>query len=111
MIKTLVKLLIVALVLNALYRVGTAYWTHYQFEDSVQQLAQFADRATPEELRAKVLEQAGTFEVPLDPENLAVTRGNRRVEVDATYFRDLELVPRYKRHWDFKIHVIVLTLN
>jgi hypothetical protein len=111
MIKTLVKLILVLLVLNAVYRVGTAYWTHYQFEDSVQQLAQFSDRATPEEVRTKVLEQAATLGVPLDPENLTITRGNRRVEVDATYFRDLELVPRYKRHWDFKIHVLVLTLN
>jgi hypothetical protein len=111
MIKTVVKLFIVLLVLNAVYRVGRAYWTHYQFEDSVQQLAQFSDKATPEEVRTKVLEQAATFGVPLDPENLTITRGNRRVEVDATYFRDLELVPRYKRHWDFKIHVLVLTLN
>jgi hypothetical protein len=111
MMKTLIKLIIVVLVLNAVYRVGSAYWTHYQFQDSIQEAAQFAEHATPEDLRAKILELASTLGVPIDPDNLTVTRGNRRIDVDGSYFRDLELVPRYKRRWNFTIHVTVLTLS
>ena len=48
---------------------------------------------------------AGTLGVPIEPDNLTVTRGNRRIDIDGSYFRDLELVPRYKRRWDFTIHV------
>jgi hypothetical protein len=109
--KTLVKLLVVALILNAVYRVGTAYWTHYQFQDSIQEMAQFAEHTAPEELRTKILDQAGTLGVPIEADNLTVTRGNRRIEIDGTYFRDLELFPRFKRRWDFTIHVTVLTLS
>jgi hypothetical protein len=109
--KTVIKLVIVLLILNATYRVGSAYWTHYRFQDSIQEAAQFAERASPEDLRAKILELAATLRVPIDPDNLTVTRGNRRIDIDGSYFRNLELVPRYKRRWDFTIHVTVLTLS
>ena len=109
--KTVIKLVIVLLILNATYRVGSAYWTHYQFQDSIQEAAQFAERASPEDLRAKILELAATLRVPIDPDNLTVTRGNRRIDIDGSYFRNLELVPRYTRRWDFTIHVTVLTLS
>ena len=109
--KTVIKLIIVALVLNAAYRVGSAYWTHYQFQDSIQQMAQFSEHAAPEDLRTKILEMAGTLGVPIEPDNLTVTRGNRRIDIDGSYFRDLEIVPRFKRRWDFTIHVTVLTLS
>ena len=109
--KTVIKLVIVLLILNATYRVGSAYWTHYQFQDSIQEAAQFAERASPEDLRVKILELAATLRVPIDPDNLTVTRGNRRIDIDGSYFRNLELVPRYKRRWDFTIHVTVLTLS
>ncbi len=109
--KTVIKLIIVALVLNAAYRVGSAYWTHYQFQDSIQQMAQFSEHAAPEDLRTKILEMAGTLGVPIEPDNLTVTRGNRRIDIDGSYFRDLEVVPRFKRRWDFTIHVTVLTLS
>jgi hypothetical protein len=109
--KTVIKLVIVLLILNATYRVGSAYWTHYRFQDSIQEAAQFAERASPEDLRAKILELAATLRVPIDPDSLTVTRGNRRIDIDGSYFRNLELVPRYKRRWDFTIHVTVLTLS
>ncbi len=109
--KTVIKLIIVALVLNAAYRVGSAYWTHYQFQDSIQQMAQFSEHAAPEDLRTKILEMAGTLGVPIEPDNLTITRGNRRIDIDGSYFRDLEIVPRFKRRWDFTIHVAVLTLS
>ena len=108
---TVIKLVVVALILNAAYRVGSAYWTHYQFQDSIQQMAQFSERTAPEELKTKILEQAATLGVPIEPDNLTVVRGNRRIDIDGTYFRDLEIVPRYRRHWDFTVHVTVLTLS
>jgi hypothetical protein len=109
--KTVIKLIVVALVLNAAYRLGSAYWTHYEFQDSIQQIAQFSERTAPEELKTKILEQAATLGVPIAADNLTVVRGNRRIDIDGNYFRDLELVPRFKRHWDFTIHVTVLTLS
>jgi hypothetical protein len=111
MIRTLIKLVIVLVVLNGLYRFGDAYWDHYQFEDSVQQLAQFSENATADDVRAKVMELARSQDIPLTTDNLTVTRVPRRIEVDGVYVRDLTLFPGYIKPWDFKIHVVVLTLN
>lgn len=111
MIRTLFKLVVAALVLNALLRVGMGYWDHYQFEDSVQQLAQFAERASPEDIKQQVLDLAAARSLPLDEDQLSVTRERRRIEVDGRYTRDLPLFPGYIKPWDFSVHVVVLTLN
>jgi len=111
MIRTIIKLIVVLVVLNALYRFGDAYWDHYQFEDSVQQMAQFSENATADDVRAKVLELAQSNDIPLTNENLTVTRVPRRIEVDGVYVRELMLFPSYVKPWEFKLHVVVLTLN
>ena len=109
--RTLIKLAIAALVINAAYHVGSAYWDHYQFEDSVQQLAQFSENATADDVRAKVLELARSQDIPLTTDNLTVTRVPRRIEVDGVYVRELTLFPSYIKTWDFKLHVVVVTLE
>lgn len=111
MIKTIIKLAIVALVGFSLYHVGTVYWDHYQFQDSVQELAQFANNESPEQIRAKILDLASARNIPLDPEDLTVTHANHKTEVIATYSREVLLLPRYPRVWDFTVHVSVITLN
>lgn len=93
MIRTLIKLVVVLVVLNALYRFGDAHWDHYKFEDSVQQLAQFSESATADDVRTKVLELARLQDIPLTTDNLTVTRVPRRIEVDGAYVRKLTLFP------------------
>jgi hypothetical protein len=109
--KTILKLLVVALVLNASWHVGSAYWQHYQFEDEVHEAAQFVGRSKADELTARVYELADKYEIPLEADAVKVVKAQRRVTVDAAYSREIELAPRYPRHWDFAIHVTVLTLN
>ena len=111
MIRTLIKLVVIVLAGYALYHVADVYWDHYQFEASVQQMAQFAEHDTADQIRDKVMDLANAQDIPLNQEDLAVTRGNRRIEVNAVYVRDVQLLPRYVRHWEFKLHVVVLTLS
>jgi hypothetical protein len=109
--KIILKLIVVALVLNASWHVGAAYWQHYQFEDQVQEAAQFVGRAKSDELAARVYELADKYEIPLEADAVKVTKDQRRVTVDAAYAREIEIAPRYPRHWEFAVHVSVLTLN
>ena len=62
-------------------------------------------------MRAKVLELARSKDIPLTTDNLTVTRVPRRIEVDGVYVRELTLFPGYIKPWDFKLHVVVVTLN
>jgi len=110
-LRTLVKLLVAALIVHAAYRLGTAYWEHYQFQDAVQQVAQFSEDSTPSELAQAVLDLAAERDIPLEPEELSVNRRQRRIDILGTYVRDVQLVPGYQHPWTFTLDVTVLTIN
>jgi hypothetical protein len=109
--KTLIKLLIVALVVNACYRVGVAYWEYYEFEDAIQKTIQFSRQATPPELTKAVIELAAERGIPLDESTVTVTRSARQVVVDASYEKSVEVAPRLPRKFEFDVHVSALMVN
>jgi len=51
---TIVKLLIVAAILNAAVRGGTVAWAHYQLEDEAQRLVQFESDQPDVELHKEI---------------------------------------------------------
>jgi len=108
---TLIKLLVAALILHGLFRLGMAYWERYEFEDAVQRTVQFAERAPEEEIRRSVLELAAEREIPVSLDSISVIRKQRQITVEAGYERDVELLPRYFRAFEFDIRVSVLALN
>jgi hypothetical protein len=111
MIKTIIKLAIVGVALFSLYHVGSVYWDHYQFQDSVQEAAQFSDNASADQIRLKVIDLANARAIPLDPDDLTVTHANHKTEVTAKYSREVMVLPRYPKVWDFTVHVVVITLH
>lgn len=109
--KTLIKLAIAALVVNAAYQLGTAYWDHYKFQDAVQQVAQFAERESADVIKGRVLDLAAENDLPIDAASIEVTRAHRRIDIDGAYEREILLAPGYRRPWSFTVDVVVLTLN
>ena len=65
MIKTVLKLLLAAFIANALWHVGTAYMTYFKFQDGTNEIAEFGSTKSDEELKAKVMDLASGFGVPL----------------------------------------------
>jgi hypothetical protein len=108
--KTIIKLIIAALVLHATWKAGTVYLRYYQFKDDVTQVAQFGTRQTDSEMRSEVLAAAKRREIVLDPDAVSVRRQNHYIVIDAAYREQVELAPRYFYPWDAKLHVEVLTL-
>jgi uncharacterized protein DUF4845 len=111
MIRTIIKLAVVAVALYALAHVASVYWDHYQFQDSVQELAQFSENASVDQVRTKVMNLANARDIPLDPADLTVTHANHKTVVTAKYTREVVLLPNYSREWNFDVHVVVFTLN
>lgn len=105
--RTLVKLVIAAMILNAAGRYGLSAWTHYNFRDSVQQTLLFGDNASPAELANEIMREAERQEVPLDPDELNVQQNGGVVTATATYVDRIELFPRYiyPKTWEFDIEV------
>ena len=72
--KTLFKLVVAILVLNAAVRGGLAMWQYYQFKDAAQQVVLFGQRADPEEIQANIVAKATELSVPVRPDDVKVSR-------------------------------------
>lgn len=109
--KTIIKLLIVAAVVNATVRVAAVTWQHYQFEDASQQVLLFGRNATETQLHDLIAQRAIDFEIPIDPASIEVVREPSRTLARASYTRPVELFPRYFYPMTFAFEVDTLAVN
>jgi hypothetical protein len=110
--KTIIKLVVAAILLTATVQAGRAAIKHYTFVDALQEAMLFSGSRTQDEITARVLEIAGDYQIPLDPEALTVRRDPFLVVIDAPYTETVDLLPGvYKRNWDFETDVQVRLLE
>ena len=106
--KTIIQLLIAALILNACVRAGAAAWRFYEFKDEVEQEARFGSNQSTSALRQQILKIAAEHEIEMEPADVTVTRGIAETTVSAAYLDYIELVPRfYTREHLFEFEVSV----
>ena len=128
MVGKLVKIANALLLLNGIVRLGAAYLADYRFEDRLTQIAQFGDRRSESQLCAEAIEAARQFEVPVAPEDITIRRGTNppfscgkgykgavsvsrggaeKLYIDASYQREVALLPGYARPFTFNPSVEV----
>ena len=103
--KTILKLLVAALIVNAAVRGGAAAWAYYQLKDAAQQTVVFGANSTPQEIATAILERAKELEIPLAAESVEVTREGPRTVAKASYTQQVEVVPRYQYPVTFSFSV------
>jgi len=108
--KAIIKLVIAALVIHAVWRAGTVYLRYYEFKDEVTQIAQFGVNVPNNVLRDHVLDASKRLDLPVDPDSVTVQRRQAHILIDANYTEQVEILPRYFYPWQAKMHVDVLTL-
>jgi hypothetical protein len=103
--KTIIKLLMTAAILNAVVRSGMSAWDYYQLKDAAQQLLVFGDQASIADLQNGILSKAAELDVPLAPENVNVRREGVRTIAEASYTHDVEFFPtfRYPVNYTFRV--------
>jgi hypothetical protein len=101
--KTVLKLIIVGLMLNALWRLGAAYVSFYEFRDSVRIAALGAK--SDDVLRQKIVELASTYDLPLAEEDIIIRRDDHHTYVESSYTASVPVMPGYKYQWPFKVEV------
>ncbi len=122
MFRILIKLAIAALVINAAWRVGSTYLRYYQFEDALQELAQFGDTRKDKQLCDQAMEKAANLDVPITAEAITIRRGSNptyncgkgfegavagapgaaKIFIDAAYTDVLKPLPGYRMNWEFR---------
>jgi hypothetical protein len=105
LIKTIVKVLIALVVLNAAARGAMATWKYYEFKDAAQQLVIFGVDSTVAELHDQVLARAQDLEVPVTPEDVTIQREGVRTWAEARYTEPVEFFPRYRYPVEFSFSV------
>jgi hypothetical protein len=103
-VKTILKLIVVALLANALWRVGTAYASFYKFKDSIFDAA-MQPGSTEEDLKQKIVELAATYDLPLKPDALTVDRDVHRTAVQASFTKPVAILPGYDYPWPFTVDI------
>jgi hypothetical protein len=109
--KTIIKLLIVVAILNACARGAMAAWTYYQFKDAASQTILFGGNASTGQLQEQILRRAAELDVPIEPQNLTVTRDGPRTVAEASYTQPVELVPTYEHPVTFSFTVDALSFT
>ncbi len=107
--KTLFKLVVAILVLNAAVRGALAMWEYYQFKDAAQQIVLFSQRVEPEEIQATIVARATEMHVPVQPDDVKVSRDGQRTVAEGSYTRPVEFFPNYP--WPVKFTFIVDALS
>ena len=103
--KTLFKLLIVALIANAGWQIGSAYLTYFRFKDAVRQATQFRGKSTDDQVHTRLLQLANEYGVPVTDDTLTISVRDNHTIVEGSYVQAIEFVPRYRYDWPFKFYV------
>jgi hypothetical protein len=103
-VKVLIKLIVTGLILNALWRVGAAYASFYEFKDAVRAAAM--DPAKSEDdLRQKIVELASSYDVPVAADAIEIHRESQHTVVETAYTAPVALLPGYVYPWRFNVDV------
>lgn len=105
MVRTIIRLAIVALIVHAGVKTLPIFWTHFKFRDAVEDMAMFSQKRTEAEIAERVLDIAERMEVPLMRDGLQVHRAQGMTYVDATYTAQLEYFPRRYYPWQFTLDI------
>ena len=108
MLKLFVKLAIVALLANAAYRIGVEYLTYVKFRDAVRDAATYKTN-DDDDLRKRIMDLAGDFDIPLSQDAVLIRREDRQVMVDGSYHKPIEVVPTFQYQWPFTWSIEALT--
>ena len=110
-IKTAIKLAVLAVAANVTWHFYLAYSAHYKLRDTARYLAQNRGDKTDAQIHDELVQVAEDAEVPIAPEAIEVTHVGLTTSVSASYTRPLEIVPNRTIDWSFSFRVDAYALQ
>ncbi len=107
--KTIIKLLIAAAIVNGTARVGMVAAKYYEFRDESQQFVTFGANAPPGDLQRQIMDKATALQVPVAFDDIQVQRDGLKTIATASYTEPVEVFPNYK--YPIKFHFSVEGVN
>jgi hypothetical protein len=103
MIRTIIRLAVFALILNAAARVALAYVDFARFKDQLVQVARSLRDRPDDEIVDGVMDLGVSLEIPLDRNSVRVRREPNHTYIDVTYTEQLRLFPNATYPWTFNV--------
>lgn len=99
--KTLLKLLVVAAVVNGAYRFGMAEYRFSQLKESTHSVLVLGTNTPIEELKEQILKKATELDLAVSAETVSLARENIRTNATVWYQQDIEVFPGFKYPRDY----------
>jgi len=109
-VKTVIKLVIAAVIINGAVRIGMAYAGFYQLKDAAQQLVTFGAQASTGEIQNQLVTKAAALNVPLDPANIDVQRAGQQTSLTTKYTQGVQVFPNYTYPISFQFSVNAMNM-
>jgi hypothetical protein len=110
--KTIIKLLIVALIAYAGFQAGRSYYEHHAFRRDVHMEMLNGGFVRSGEIQARVLEMATERGYVMTPEDVEVAVEKEVITIDMKWVDLVELVPRvYLHSWPYEGRVEVTLIE
>ncbi len=92
-LKALFGLFVVVAVFYTLYLVVPPYFANYQFEDAINTEARLSaySQKSADDIKATVIKKAHELEIPIQPEQVQVTRAGNEITISADYSVHVDL--------------------
>ena len=104
--RTIIQIVIAAVVVIACARGGEAAWRYYEFKDAVEQELRFGTAKTASQLHKRVHEIAVEYNVDLAYEDIHIQPREGQTAVAVSYVEPIPLVPAfYTRQQLFEFEV------
>ncbi len=108
--KAILKLIVVALIANATWHVGSTLMSYSKFKDSVYVAAM--QKATREnDLRQKIVELASTYDMPVTRDMVKIRSEEHHTIVQASFTQPISVLPGFEYPWPFRMTVDAYVLN
>ena len=99
--KLLLKLVVVAAILNAAYHIGMAEYRFSQLKDAVHSMLVLGVKTPVEDLKQQTLQKAAELELPVSAEKVTFARVRERTTATVAYRVEVEPFPGYRYPKDY----------
>jgi hypothetical protein len=110
-LKTIIKLLIAAIIINGCVRCGLVAWRYYELKDATQQMLTFGARQPTETLQMEIQSKASELALPVTADDITVQREGNRTAATVKYRQPVELFPRYTMPVDLDFSVDSIAID
>lgn len=100
MVRFVIRLAIVGLLANAVWRVGFEYLAYYRFQDEMRNAIVHGGMPDPV-LQQRIQMLASSFDIPVPEGEPVIQRQDGEVVVEGRYEKVILLAPGYSRPWPF----------